>query len=170
MYQINDIIVYENGGVCKIKDIGVPDFLKTNEQYYKMQPVSNDGGTIYVKTNNDKIIMRLIISREEAEDFLLELPRMEALYDENDKIRQKEFHDIIKSCECKQYFQMLKGIMIERSRKIKDGKKLNMNDEKILQKVEKLLSEEYSMVFNISMYQAKIKIKDAMLQKQIFVK
>ena len=30
MFQLNDVIVYENGGVCTIKDIGVPEFLHTD--------------------------------------------------------------------------------------------------------------------------------------------
>lgn len=162
MYQINDVIVYENGGVCKIKDIGVPDFLKTDEQYYKMQPVSGDGGTIYVKINNDNNFMRSVISKEEAEYLLSELPKMKALYDGIDKIREKEYRDIIKSCECRQCFQMLKGILKERSRREEGGKKLNMYDDRNLQKVVKLLSAEYSVVFNITMEQAKAKIENAL--------
>jgi len=162
MYQINDVVVYENGGVCKIKDIVVPDFLKTNEQYYKMQPLGDENGIIYVKTSNDKLVLRPVITREQAEAILLELPNMEALFDENDKIRDKEYRDVIKSCECGPCFQMLKGITKERNRRMKDGKKLNASDDRNLQKVEKLLSAEFSVVFNISVENAETKIKNAM--------
>lgn len=162
MYQINDVIVYENGGVCKIKDIGIPDFVTTDEKYYTLQPICDNGGTIYVKINNDKVFMRSVITKEEAESYLSEVPKMKELYSTNDKIRDKEFKEAIKSCEFKRCLQVAKGITMERSRRNKAGKKLNMSDDKNLQKVGKLLTAECSIVFDISMEQAKTRITDAM--------
>ncbi|MBU9727058.1 CarD family transcriptional regulator [Diplocloster modestus] len=162
MFQINDVIVYENGGVCTIKDIGVPEFLHTDIQYYTMQPVCDMGRTIYVKTKDNKAYMRTIVSRDEAEEYLTELPAMVGVYNEDDKIRDKEFGSILKSCECSRCFRMYKGISIAQNRKILNGKKLNMNDDRYLHKVEELLSAEYSVIFHISLDQAKEKISSAL--------
>ncbi len=167
MYQINDMVVYKNGGVCRIEDIGVPYFVETKEQYYKIIPLCDESGKIYVKISNDKVMFRSLISISEAELYLAELPNMNGLYNTNDKARDKEFRDVLKSCECKQCLCMLKGIIDEHNKKVKTGKNLNMTDEKNLQQVEKLLNTEFAVVFNISMEQAKIRIKNAMFQAQI---
>lgn len=161
MYQINDVIVYENGGVCKITDIGVPDFVTTDERYYTLQPICDNGGTIYVKINNDKVFMRSVITKEEAESYLSEVPKMEELYSTNDKLRDKEFREAIKSCEFKKCLQVIKGITMERNRRNKTGKRLNMSDDKNLQKAGKLVSAECSVIFDITMEEAKSKIKEA---------
>ena len=55
-----------------------------------------------------------------------------------------------------------KGISNAQNRKISSGKKLNMNDDRYLHKVEELLSAEYSVVFHISLDQAKEKISSAL--------
>ena len=55
MFKINESVVYEGRGVYNIEKIDMLDFLNTNEMYYILKPVCNDGGTIYIKTNNDKV-------------------------------------------------------------------------------------------------------------------
>lgn len=162
MYQINDVIVYENGGVCKIADIGVPDFVTTEERYYKLQPICDNGGTIYVKLNSNKVFMRSVITKEEAENYLSEVDELEEIYSSNDKLRDREFQEAIKSCEFKRCLQVVKGITMERNRRNKTGKKLNMSDDRNLQRAGKLIAAECSVIFDISIEQAKMKIQAAM--------
>ncbi|WMJ89033.1 CarD family transcriptional regulator [Anaerocolumna sp. MB42-C2] len=162
MYQINDMIVYKNSGVCRIEDIGIPCFVETQEQYYQITPIFDLNGKLYVKINRDKLMFRSITSLEEAELFLSELPSMNGIYNANDKTREKEYRDILKACECKQCLSMLKGILRERNKKLETGKTLNMTDERNLQRVEKLLNDEFSIVFNITTEQAKLRINNAM--------
>ena len=162
MFQINDMIVYKNSGVCRIEDIGVPYFLETKEQYYKIIPICDVSGKLYVKVCRDKLMFRSITSLGEAELYLSELSSMDGIYNANDKATEKEYRDILKDCECKQCLSMLKGIVHEHNKKIKTGKNLNMADERNLQRVEKLLDDEFSIVFNITTEQAKLRIKYAM--------
>ncbi|HAB59536.1 MAG TPA: hypothetical protein DCE48_02275 [Lachnospiraceae bacterium] len=162
MYQVNDVIVYGNNEVCKIETIDIPDFIETTEKYYYLRPLSNPASILYVKTTNTQKPMRNILSKENAEDLLSELPTIEALYNQNDKVREKEFRDIIRSCDCKQLLQMLKGILLEKKLKETTGKKLSLNDEQNFHKVESCLANEFSEIFHISVEQAKKQIKLAM--------
>lgn len=162
MYQVNDVIVYGNNEVCKIETIDIPDFIETTEKYYYLRPLSNPASILYVKTTNTQKPMRNILSKENAEDLLSELPTIEALYNQNDKIREKEFRDIIRSCDCKQLLQMLKGILLQKKQKETTGKKLSLNDEQNFHKVESCLANEFSEIFHISVEQAKKQIKLAM--------
>lgn len=162
MFEVDDIVVYENGGVCKIADIGTPDFVKGDAEYYTMQPVSDESGVLYVKTDNTRFILRPVISEEEAESYLEELAALPAMYNGNDKEREKEYKDVLHSCECNQWLSMLKGIVGENEKREADGKRLNMADGKNLQKVERLLLDEFSVAFRITQDEVKDKIKNAM--------
>ena len=66
VFEINDLVVYENGGVCRVEEIASPDFVKNNELYYTLQPLFDKAGTIYVKVENDRHVLRHIISKDEA--------------------------------------------------------------------------------------------------------
>lgn len=158
MFKVNDVVVYGYSEVCCVKDIGVPDFVTNEEPYYYLQPVCNASSTIYVKTSNATNAMRCIISPQKAEEILSELPSIEGLYDKNDRVREKEYKDLMLACDFDKCVQMLKGITIEKGVKEKNGKKLNMNDERNLHKVENCLAAEFAMCLQITIPQAKDKI------------
>lgn len=162
MYQINDAVIHRSAGAGRVVDICIPDFVKSKERYYKIQPVGEMDGILYVKIENGEEQMRSVITESEAGEYLEHLSEMESRYSDNDKAREKEFKEMIRSCECKQWLEMLKGILNERARRIAAGRKLSMNDEKNLQKVEKLIAGEFAVVFNISLEQAKGKIVSAL--------
>ena len=109
MYNVNDVVVHENGGVYRIAAIGKPDFVNGPETYYTLRSVGNDESTIYVKLNNDKVYMRPVMSRKEAKEYLEQLPEMTAEYEANNKERERLSRQILKSCEVSQYLKLLFG-------------------------------------------------------------
>lgn len=159
MYQVNDVIVYGNSEVCKIETIGTPDFVESTEQYYYLKPLNNPTSTLYVKTTNSSKPMRSVLTKENAEELLNEIPKIDGLYNRNDKVREKEFRDILRSCDCKQLLQMLKGIILVKKEKEGTGKKLSLNDEQNYNKAESCLANEFSVIFHTTIEQAKKQLK-----------
>lgn len=149
MYNVGDLLVYENGGVCRVKSIGTPDFLKGNELYYTLQPVFDNAGTIYVKVENDKHVIRPLSAKDEILTCIEEAGSIEPMYETNDKLRDQEFKDAIRSCDYSVWVAVLKGITREQVRREKIGKHLNMRDERCLNRVRMLLSTEYSVACDV---------------------
>lgn len=166
MYNVNDVVVHENGGVYRIEAIGKPDFMDGPEIYYTLRSVGNGESTIYVKLNNDKVYMRPVMSRKEAKEYLELLPEMTAEYEANNKERERLSRQILKSCEVSQYLKLMKGILLEQDRKKKNGKKLNCSDEKNLQRAEKMLISEFAIVFNITVENARNSVIDAVFENE----
>lgn len=162
MFDINDIIVYDSGGVCRIENICTPGFVKSNEKYYEMTSISEMGSTIYLKITNDKVTIRPVISREEAQAYLEEADSMVPEFSEIDKVREKEFQNGIRSCNCREWLSMLKWLLEEKTKKLTLKKRLNSLDDRSLTKVNKLLTAEFSVAFGISIEEAKEKIKQAL--------
>ena len=155
MYQINDVVVYKSNGVCKIEDIGIPDFVSSEETYYQIRPFYEQGGKIYVKISNGDTVLRPTITKEEAIQDLYNLKNEEGIYHSNDKVREREYTAIIQSCNFWKCLLMMKGILLESDRREAAGKHLNMTDERCLQRVKKLLNAEYSIACNVSLEHAK---------------
>ena len=149
MYNVGELVVYENGGVCRISAIGTPEFLKGSELYYTLQPVFDNAGTIYVKVENDKHILRPLKSKDDIEACIGSADDIEPMYDSNDKIRDQKFKDAIRSCDYAVWVAVLKGITSEQARREKLGKHLNMRDERCLNRVMMLLTTEYSVACDV---------------------
>lgn len=158
MYKVNDTVVYGNRGVYKISGIESPSFLKEKDKYYILREISNSQSTIYAKIGSDKVTIRDVMTEKEAEEFLEELPGLEPLYNENIKVREKEYKETLKTCESNQCLSMLKGILQEERRKMKEGKKLNISDNINLQKVERIILSELAVAFGISVDEARQKV------------
>lgn len=160
MFQINDVIVYENGGVCRIEDIGTPDFINSGQEYYKLQSLEDRGGTIYLKVERGGML-RSVISQEEAIQRLEGISGLEGCYDVDNKNREKEYAQVLKSSDCGRWLGMVKGIEEERARRQKMGKKLNASDDKNLQRAVSLLTSEFSVVLGIPRDEVKQRILSA---------
>ena len=76
MFQIGDYIVYGTSGVCRVEKIGpvdLPDVSK-DKLYYTLSPVRNPGGHIYTPVDNQRVVMRPILTEDETEQLMKALP------------------------------------------------------------------------------------------------
>lgn len=85
MFEKGDLILYETAGVCRIEEISRLEFLKNDRVYYSLVPVFEKDSVIYVPVDNEKVKMRPIMSREEAEAFIEQLPAIEGRRDIGEK-------------------------------------------------------------------------------------
>ena len=82
MFEIGEYIVYGVKGVCRIEDITHIDISGADKDrlYYVLAPVGDGSGRIYAPTDNQKITMRKVISREEADQLIEDMPKIEQLW------------------------------------------------------------------------------------------
>lgn len=146
MYKVNDVVVYGCSKVCSIKRIATPDFMSKPQEYYWLQPIGDAATMLYVKTEHEDK-MRCILTRGQADELIRELPEMEEMYDSSNKVRDREYIQVLKSRDCNEWLKMWKGITIEKMRKEHDGKSLNASDESNLKRVQDCISSEFSAVF-----------------------
>ena len=87
------------------------------------------------------------------------LEDIEPMYSKDDKTRDREFKEALKSCDLRRWISMLKGILAERNRRLDQGKKLNIGDERNMQKVGKLIISEYAAVMDMKLEEARAMIE-----------
>ncbi|MDO4556307.1 MAG: CarD family transcriptional regulator [Lachnospiraceae bacterium] len=149
MFKENDTVVYKNAGLCRVETIGVPEFITTDEIYYKLQTLTGAGNIIYVKEGHEDMI-RPIISKEETEDYLDKMKDLEGLYDDNNKAREREFSGILGSGNLMDVLRMYKGLFQARIKRQQAGKHLNASDEQDFVKADRMLCGEFSVALGTS--------------------
>lgn len=151
MFQKNQYVIYGYSGVCKVLDISMMDMEGKNEEklYYTLQPLSAKDSLIYTPVDNKKVVMRDIISKEEAEQLIMQLNDFPLLRIESDKLREEQFKQAIKSCDCKEWIKMTKTIYHRKQERIAQGKKVTATDERYFKMAEDYLYSELSVALKI---------------------
>lgn len=140
MFKIEDFIICGKYGVCKVTDIGPVSFTGTSEEklYYTLEPIYANTSKNYVPVDNDKIVMRPVISKKEAEELIERMDDIEALWIGNEKKRELAFKEAIYKYMCEDWIKVIKAVYLRKEERTAQGKKVTMNDERYLH-----LSEDY---------------------------
>lgn len=150
MFKINDYIVYGDNGICKVVDIGVPNVsCDKNKVYYTLEPVY-ESGKIFTPVDNDRIVMRNLINREDAEKLIASINTIETYWIDDYKEREMKFKQVIKSCDCSEEVRLIKSVLQRKEVCKSAGKKLSLNDDKFLKKAKEKIVTEFSIAFDMS--------------------
>ena len=77
------------------------------------------------------------------------MPHNESIWIEDINLRKEKYTKILKSGDNKQLVKLIRTLYLEKEKKKVEGKKLYVNDEKIMTNAEKLLHEEFALVLDI---------------------
>ena len=92
MFDIGQQIVYGTTGVCIVNKIGPLDPASGmgDRIYYTLLPFYSKESTIYTPVDNQKIVMRPILTKEEAESLIQEIPEIDELWIPDEKKREQD--------------------------------------------------------------------------------
>ena len=150
MFKIEDYVIYGGNGVCKVTDIGVPEISRFDceREYYTLEPVY-ESGKIFAPVDNTKVVMRKVLTKEEADDLINSIPSMEVNWIEDMKDREGKFKAIIHDYDCKGFVKIIKTIIERRKKCSSDGKKMSVSDTNYLKKAQEYLWGELAIALNI---------------------
>jgi len=151
MYQINELVVFGNNGVCKIENIGVPNIsgIVKDMQYYTLTSIFSKGSVIYTPVINSKVSMRKIITIEEAQELMDNIQSIPIMIVESEKYLDEKYRSAISSQKCEDLLQIIKTVYIKQQQKESEGKKLGQVDERYMKQAEDMLYSELSIVLDI---------------------
>lgn len=147
MFKVGDFIVYESRGICKVEDItelSLPNATK-GQKYYVLKPVYEEGGKIYSAVGNDKVIMRRMISAEEANELIADIPNIQEMWIGDEKQREMKYKEAMRSCDCRQWVSIIKTLYLRRESRISQGKKTTNTDDRYFKKAGDNLHGELAM-------------------------
>ncbi|MBQ6425876.1 MAG: CarD family transcriptional regulator [Clostridia bacterium] len=150
MFQVNDLIVYGQIGVCKVTDVSVPDFFKdSNRLYYTLEPVSHRG-TIFIPVDTD-VYMRPVLSREESEDLIKMIPGIAAASCDATNMQElnHRYSELMRSHNYEDLISLLISIYTKKHSRLQNNQKIGSVDEAYMKRAESLLFSELSVSLGI---------------------
>lgn len=150
-FSVNDLVSYGVSGVCRIAAIQECKLGKESEEYYLLVPIRDEKSTIYVPVKNSVLCgrMKKLLSREEMERFLSEVPEKEYPWIESDRERQDRCQSILMSGDRHSVAGLIRMFYARRESLSAVGKKLRVADDRFLREAEKMLFGEMAVVLEM---------------------
>lgn len=163
MFNIGDYMICGANGVCEVEKIGALEERGLSEErmYYTLRPVYANESTVCTPVDNEKIIMRPILSKEEAWELIECVPDIEIFWIEDDKKREAIYKAALRSCNCKELVKIIKTSYFNQKARLAAGKKVTMGDKKYCQMAEEHLYAELAL----SLEMDKDKVKKLIIKK-----
>ncbi|MGX9135690.1 CarD family transcriptional regulator [Rummeliibacillus sp. JY-2-4R] len=166
MFEIGDVIIYSEHGLCQIDDICEKTFSDVTKTYYVLHPLSAANLKISTPVDNDSVVMLKTLDKEQSEEVLQLFKEPEIDWNDDTKQRNKEFHGIIKSGDRKEIAKMLNSLM-RKERELKSiNKKMHDQDSKLLTQVKNILFKDIALPLNTS-FDAIVKRVDKMIAESL---
>lgn len=151
MFKAGDFIVYESRGICKVEtitELNLPG-AKRGQKYYELKPVYEEGGKIYSAVDNDKVIMRPMLTKDEAELLIEEIPTISEMWIGDEKQREVKYKEAMRSCDCRQWVSIIKTLYSRRESRLLQGKKTTNTDDRYFKKAGDNLHGELAMALGM---------------------
>ena len=156
MFKVGDYVIHGSHGACKVEKIGpVTDMSLSGETDYSTLTTCYSKSTIITPVDGTKVIMRPILTKDEAENLISGMKDIQGLGFIEEKHREQEYRDVMKTCSCTDLVRIIKTISERRAQRIAQGKKTTSSDEKYFKLAEDSLYGELSISLGISREETK---------------
>ena len=168
MFKKDQLIMCGGHGVCRVVNItGNPiDKLDKVRKYYVLEPIFEKGSTVYTPVDNDKVVMRRIMSKKEAEDLVDRITTIDTVWIQEEKGREQMYKEAIRTYDCQSLVQIIKTLYLRKQNRLKEGKKVLSSDEHYLRKAEELLYSEMSLALSIPKEEVEAYITEAVHRRE----
>ena len=157
MFDIGEYVVYGNKGVCEVKKIGPVDIpgMSSDRKYYTLSQVYTKGSTIYVPVDKEDSGLRYVLTKDEVNELIKEIPNIKPVWIQNDKEREQQFTENIRKADTRRLVEMMIALYERRERRIADGKKATSTDERYFHAAEDILFGEIGVVLGVNKNEVK---------------
>jgi CarD family transcriptional regulator len=130
MFKKGETVYYGTAGVCKVNDICRSPFDPSDERmYYVLEPSDFNVGTIiYAPADNDRVLLRSLMTEGEAHDLISSIPTLPTLEISNEKQRREEYRNAMKDGTPEAIVRLIKTIYIRKIKGIKDKRRISDTD------------------------------------------
>lgn len=144
MFEIGDYVMKTSNGVCHVDDITQINIsgVDKNKLYYVLTPVEGKKSTLYVSVDTASQNIRAALTPDEAKNVLDSIPQISEAWIENDKVREQQYKEAVRSGSPEALIGILKTIYYRKKEREIKGKKNTAVDERYFKQAENLLFAE----------------------------
>jgi CarD family transcriptional regulator len=105
--------------------------------------------------DNQKVIMRDLISPEETKQLLEDIPQIETLPEQSARQQEISYSKALHSGSCREWLSLVKTLNQRIESRRQNGKKVTATDDRYYKAATEKLVEEFSIVLNMEVGEAK---------------
>lgn len=156
MFNAGELVIYGSEGVCRITGVSTQRIGETSTEYYELIPVFKPNTSVLVPLRNEKLVAKMapLLSREEIEALINDIPGIEAEWIENENMRKERYKEMIASGDRRDLICILKTLYKHRIECVERGRKLHACDERFFAEAADKLHCEIAAVLGISLEEA----------------
>lgn len=141
-----EIVVYKCKGIYKVESVGTLNFAFADrkKKYYTLQSIEDSKEKAYVPTEDD-VNVRRPLRRDEALELIHNIEKIDVLWVENEKMREREYKECISKYSPKDWVCVLKTLY----KRTKSRGTVTSMDKKYRQLIEHALYSELAYVLDI---------------------
>lgn len=147
MFTVGQKIIYGNSGVCLVEKVGTMEGMG-DRQYYTLKPLFIKDSTIFAPVDTDKVVMRPIVTKEEIDQIIADIPKLEQLWIADEKTREQNYKEALATADPRELIRIIKTIFPRKVQRIAQGKKVTASDERNFLAAEEALYREISVVLD----------------------
>ena len=151
MFKKGELVFYKNIGVAEVTDITTLDFaLDKDQKYYVMESVFKNGVN-YVPVSDDIDDIREILTKEEAKDLVMQIPKItpEPITDMASRQMTAAYEDSVNSGDPKEILELALSIDKKKEQVLEEGKNFGAIDDNFLKKAKDMMFEELAAALDI---------------------
>lgn len=172
MFEVGSLVVYGSDGVCRVEKVGPLDMREAQKdvEYYTLSPLYH-GGTIFTPVDT-KVLMRPVITREEAEDLIAHIPEIqgETCLSRNPRLLHEHYQLSLKSGDCVELVKLIRTIYAKGREAEGKGRHLGQVDERSRKQAMDMLHGELAVALGIPVDQVEGYISQTIEQARSGVK
>ena len=151
VFQKGEYVVSGNKGVCVVDDITTLDIsgVDREREYYILKPIYMAGSTVYVPVDTADTSMRRVLSKEEADKLIHDIPGIPLITISNDKLLEQEYRGCMKTNDCAEWIRIIKTIYLRKQKRIEAGRKVTAVDAKYFRLAEDNLYGELAVALEM---------------------
>ncbi|MBQ1303026.1 MAG: CarD family transcriptional regulator [Firmicutes bacterium] len=155
-FQEGDLIIYGSTGVCRVDSVMKPDReaarhgFDRERTYYVLKPLYHSE-TIYVPTDNEKVFMRPVIEKEEAQRLIDMIPTItaEAIPADSPQELRNYYRSVTTRYDCSDLIELTMSIYAKKKFAEGQRKKFGEVDGKAMKQAEDMLFGEFAVALQM---------------------
>ncbi|WP_047985935.1 CarD family transcriptional regulator [Ornithinibacillus californiensis] len=162
MFNIGELVVYSDHGVCKIDSISEKTYGGKTRTYYELHPIEDSKLRINIPVNNVKVNMLKMMNKDQADTILKSFEEPGVEWIEDVKIRNKEYNKLIQSGDRLDISKVVNTLMKRKQEMVLEKRHIPEQDKKLLSKTLTILIEELAISLDKHIDEIEQKILHAM--------
>lgn len=149
MFEKGEYIIYGSNGVCEVQDYMSAAGEADNRTYYVLAPMRSRGSTIFSPVDNQKVLMRKVMTKEEARALLKGIPEYENMVIQESRTQEQQYREILQSGNSMDSLRLIMALYARKKKREAAGRRITAVDEKYLFLAKDCLLNELSIALNM---------------------